>query len=146
MKRKIDSDPSKASLRAIPEVDFRRYGPGKRNPFAKRIRAEGCTLAHHEPAPSSLRDMPEIDSTTKGSRNPYAQRIRAGGIELQVGRGRPPHGHATGPTHVKSIRLPPSVWRQLERRARAHGMTLHALLRMALLEWLDQDDRSSSSG
>src|SRR5262245_38335901 len=47
MKKRISrSDPTPASLREIPEVDFRRYGPGSRNPFAKRIHAEGWRVVH----------------------------------------------------------------------------------------------------
>ena len=129
-------DPSRTSLGAVPEVDFSRYGRRRRNPFAKRIAKEGWQVVHPELSPASLSEMPELRAGTKGRRNPYAKRIATQGIELQVGRGRPRAGEETGPTRVKSVRLPPLVWEQLEEQARAEGLALHALLRTAILEWL----------
>jgi hypothetical protein len=137
MKKKPDAEPSRASLGALPEVDFRRYGPGRRNPFAKRLHREGWQLWHEGPAAGSVSEMPEVAADAVGRPNPYARRIAAGGIELQVGRG-PRAGHETGPTEVRSVRLPPAIWKALEQRARAEGLSLHALVRTALLEWLDR--------
>ena len=129
-------DPSRTSLGAVPEVDFSKYGRRRRNPFAKRIAKEGWELVHPEPSPASLSEMPEVRAGTRGRRNPYAKRIGSQGVELQVGRGRPRAGAEIGPTRVKSVRLPPLVWKQLEEQARAEGLALHALLRTAILEWL----------
>lgn len=55
---------------------------------------------------------------------------------LQVGRGRPRGGAETGPTVLKSVRLPPAIWKELERRARAEGVAVHALVRKAILALL----------
>jgi hypothetical protein len=129
-------DPSRTSVGAVPEVDFGKYGRRRRNPFAKRMAKEGGELVHREPSPASLSEMPEVRAGTKGRRNPYAKRIASQGVELQVGRGRPRAGAETGPTQVKSVRLPPLVWKQLEDQARAEGLALHAVLRRAILEWL----------
>jgi hypothetical protein len=52
-----------------------------------------------------------------------------------VGRGRPRKGQETGPTIPRSIRFAPAVWKRLEQRAKAEGITLHAALRAAILEW-----------
>lgn len=130
-------DPSAASVRAVPTVDFGAYGAGERNPFAARMKAEGWELVHEGPSSESLQDIPELRASAKGRPNPYAERIRAQGIELQVGRRRPRRDKEVGPTVVKSVRLPPAVWKRLEKQARASGIALHALVRAALLEWLD---------
>lgn len=129
-------NPSETSLRAVPEVDFSAYGRRRRNPFAKRIAKEGRDLVHRQPSRVSLEEMPEVGATTKGRRNPYAKRIATQGAQLQVGRGRPRAGEETGPTHVKSVRLPPMVWKELEEQARVEGLALHAVLRAAILDWL----------
>jgi hypothetical protein len=137
MKKTTDAKgPSRSSLAAEPEVDFGKYGRRRRNPFAKRIAKDGWELVHSEPSPASLSEMPEVRPAVKGRRNPYAKRIASQGVELQVGRGRPRAGAEIGPTEVKSVRLPPLVWKQLEDQARADGLALHALLRTAILQWL----------
>src|SRR5581483_1333314 len=135
MKKKSKRLPSRASVREIPEVDFGRYGRGRRNPFASRIRREGWELVHDGPSKASLREMPEIARGTRGRANPYSKRLKARGVELQVGRGRPSR---KGPTEVKSVRLPPSLWKQLEAEAAVEGIALHALVRAALVRWLNR--------
>ena len=135
-KARTDRGPSKKSLRALPEIDFSRYRI-RRNRFANRIRREGIELLHEEPSRGSLREMPEPDLTRASvRRNPYAERIRAAGITLQVGRGRPRRQHEVGPTVTRSVRLPPRVWADLEKRARAEGVAVHALLRRAIAQLL----------
>lgn len=90
---------------------------------------------HQEPSRASLREIPEVDfDRAKLRRNPYAERIAAEGI-IHVGPGRPRKGKETGPTIPRSIRFPAPVWRRLERRAKAEGISLHAALRAAILEW-----------
>jgi uncharacterized DUF497 family protein len=128
-------EPSRASLRELPEIDFGAYGRARRNPFAKRIRTEGWELVHDGPSRAALDEMPETDfSRVRASSNPYAARIKTQGYELQVGRRRPAAGTEVGPTVVKSVRLPPALWRQLEEKARSEGVALHALVRTALEE------------
>lgn len=88
-----------------------------------------------EPSRDSLREIPEVDfEAAKVRRNPYADRIAAEGI-VHVGRGRPRKGEETGPTVPRSIRFPAAVWKRLEERAKAEGISLHAALRAAILEW-----------
>ena len=141
--------PTRTSLREMPEVDFAAYRVRK-NPFAKRIAREGIEIVtarpargravrEREPSRSSLREMPEIDPAKGRARqNPYARRIAAEGMTLQVGRGRPKRGAETGPTVPKSVRLPEQVWERLAQRAREEGITLHAALRAAVIEWLNR--------
>jgi hypothetical protein len=114
MKKRIErKDPSRASLRAVPPVDFERHEPGRRNPFAARIRREGWSLVHEGPSRASLREIPELGARAKGQPNPYARRIRAAGFELQIGRRRPRRGKEVGRTQVRSVRLPPAVWARI---------------------------------
>jgi hypothetical protein len=136
--KKVRTEPAKeptaASLRDMPEVDMRHYR-AKRNRFAARIMREGVVVAHEDPSQASLEAIPEADlATARVRKNRYAARIQKTGIVLQVGRGRPRREDETGPTVTKSIRLPPAVWAKLEKRARAEGIAVHALLRRALVE------------
>ena len=89
-----------------------------------------------EPSRTSLREIPEVDfRSATVRRNPYAARIAAeGGIHF--GRGRPRKGEETGPTIPRSIRFPAPVWKRLEKEAKAKGITLHAALRAAIMEWV----------
>jgi hypothetical protein len=93
---------------------------------------------HEDPSRAALREMPEVDfETAKVRRNPYAKRIAAEGI-VHVRPGRPRKGEESGPTIPRSIRFPAPVWKRLEKRAKAEGITLHAALRAAIIEWVDR--------
>jgi len=88
-----------------------------------------------EPSRASLREIPEVDFTKATvRRNPYATRIAAEGI-VHVRRGRPKKGAETGPTEPRSIRFPAPIWKLLEKRAKAQGLTLHSALRAAIVDW-----------
>jgi Ribbon-helix-helix protein, copG family len=89
------------------------------------------------PSKASLREIPEIDfSRTRVRRNPYAARIAREGAEVQIGRGRPKKLMEVGNTRPRSVRFPDEVWAALEVAANRRGLTLHAALRQAILEWL----------
>jgi hypothetical protein len=93
-------------------------------------------MSQREPSKRSLREIPEIDLRSARVRpNPYARRIAAEGLVVQVGRGRPKRLLESGGTTPRSVRFPDEVWELLERRARARGLTLHAALREAILQW-----------
>ena len=94
-------------------------------------------VRHPEPSKASLKAIPEMDfSTPQVRKNPYAARIAKGGIVVQVGRGRPRKVLEVGGTEPRSVRFPKVVWRRLETQAKHRGLTLHAALRQAILEWL----------
>ena len=144
MKKAID--PSRASLREIPEVDFTKYRR-QRNPFAARIARDGIRIVAprsvgpltrtREPSRRSLREIPEVDVRgQKRRKNPYAGRIAREGIVLQVGRGRPSAGSEVGETRPKSVRFPDEVWAEIARAARKKGITVHAAIRAAVIAWL----------
>jgi hypothetical protein len=125
-----------ASWSDVTEIDFSTYRMRK-NRFAKRVAKEGLELVHDEPSRASLAEIPEADfGRVRVRRSPYAARIEASGLLLQVGKGRPKRGAETGPTILKSVRLPPAVWKELERRARSEGVAVHALVRKAVLALL----------
>jgi hypothetical protein len=90
-----------------------------------------------EPSRASLDEIPESDfAKVRVRKNPYAARIAREGIEIQVGRGRPRKLLEVGGTEPRSLRFPRAIWKRLEGRAKGKGMTLHAALRQAILEWL----------
>jgi hypothetical protein len=89
-----------------------------------------------EPSKASLQIMPEVDfSKVQVRPNPYAKRISAEGIAVQVGRGRPRKMFETGGTIPRSVRFSPAMWALLEKRAKEKGLSLHAALREAILDW-----------
>ena len=89
-----------------------------------------------EPSKQSLHEVPEVDfRKVQVRRNPYAARVVAEGLVVQVGRGRPKRLLESGGTSPRSVRFPDEIWSLLERRAKAKGLTLHAALREAILEW-----------
>ena len=144
MKKAIE--PSRASLREIPEVDFTRYRR-QSSPFAARIAHEGIRIIAprltgplgppREPSRRSLREIPEVDVRGRKRRsNPYAERIAREGIVLQIGRGRPRRGTEVGETSPKSVRFPDEVWAEIARAARKKGITVHAAIRAAVIAWL----------
>jgi len=91
-----------------------------------------------EPSNASLREIPEVDfASATVRRNPHAARIAAEGA-VHIRRGRPRKGTETGPTEPRSIRFPAPVWKLLEQRAKAEGLTLHSALRAAILDWVRQ--------
>ncbi len=126
------TDPTRASLEELPEVDFRKLVV-RRNPYAARIAAEGSRLVHDEPGRASLAEIPEVDlRTAKHRRNPYAKRIDPSALKMQTRRGRPALGDESGPTVTRSVRLPVALASALEMLARDAGITMHALMRDTL--------------
>ena len=92
-----------------------------------------------EPSKASLREIPQVDfARSRPRRNRYAKRIAAEGIFVQVGRGRPKKVLEVGGTVPRSVRFPANVWAMLERHAKKKGLTLHAALREAILDWLNR--------
>ena len=98
---------------------------------------------YRDPSPESLREIPEVDlAKGKWVRNPYAARIAREGIEIVLpGRGRPTKGTETGTT-TRSVRFSPRVWEEIEETALAKGLSLHAALRKAIVEWMGRNEKS----
>jgi hypothetical protein len=92
-----------------------------------------------EPSKASLREMPEVDfSRARVRPNPYAAGIAKEGITVQIGKGRPTKLAEVGGTSPRSVRFPDEIWKLIEARAKKKGITLHAALRQAILEWIER--------
>jgi len=141
MKKEISKDrinPSAASLREMPEIDFSAYRI-RRNPYAARIAREGFDVVHQGPSAASLKEMPEADfSRSRVRRNKYAARAVAAASKVQYGKGRPVKGEEIGPTPSRSLRLPEAVWKDLEEAARQRSTTVHALLREVVVNYVSR--------
>src|ERR1700734_1711410 len=95
--------------------------------------------SHREPSKASLKEIPEVDfSKARVRKNPYAARIAKEGITVQVGKGRPKKLEEVGGTSPRSVRFPDEVWKLIEARAKKKGLSLHAALRMAILDWIER--------
>ena len=93
------------------EVDFERFGPVRRGAFSGADEPGGPSLL-------ALWEMPEIPDDA-----------------VLLRRGHPGKGKSRK-TVVRSVRLPESVWKELEAQAEERDMNLHQAMRAALLSWL----------
>jgi hypothetical protein len=57
-----------------------------------------------------------------------------GGVRIRIKPGRPPKGKEA-PIQVKAVKMAVAFWESFEFQAEAAGLTLHAAMRAALLEW-----------
>lgn len=60
--------------------------------------------------------------------------ILEGSVRIRIRPGRPPKGEEA-PVRVKAVKMPAEFWDSFESQAEAAGLTLHAAMRSALLEW-----------
>ena len=93
-------------------IDFTRFGPVRRNAFAGGGEAGGPSLR-------ALWEMPQLAT---------------GAVLLR--RGRPGKGRRRQTSTVKSVRLPDTLWKEIERAARSKRLNLHQAMRAALLGWI----------
>jgi hypothetical protein len=96
------------------ELIFSTLGRVRRNAFAGSGQRGGPSLA-------ALWEMPELESN-----------------QIMLRRGRPSQG-AVRKTTAKSIRLPESIWKKFEKRAKAKHLGVHQAMRTALLSWLNAE-------
>ncbi len=99
-----------------------------RNPFFTNVERTGIRIVTPvEPLPHGGREVS----------NPYYPHVgQPEGVRLRVRRGRPPRGEEAGATVIKSVRLPPEIWKRVEAQAEREGLTRHAAVRQAILIWL----------
>jgi hypothetical protein len=122
----------------MPEIDFSLYRV-RRNHYAARIAREGLEVKHGGPSKTSLVEMPEADFDRARARsNKYAEQAAEAASKIQYGKGRPRRGEEVGPTPARALRLPHAVWQALEREARDHSTTVHALLRELVVTHLNR--------
>ena len=89
-----------------------------------------------EPSQASLREIPEMDfsrAVVLGRGEEGLQRARE---LLKARRGRPKKGMRADGSSPRSIRFSDEMWQALEQRAKSRHVTLHALLREVIAEWL----------
>jgi hypothetical protein len=98
------------------EIDFKRFGPVRRNAFAGADEEGGPGLL-------ALWEMPQLATDA-----------------VLLRRGRPRKGEKKT-TQVRSVRLPEALWRDLESAARAKSLNVHQAMRAALLGWIRQSSR-----
>ena len=60
-------------------------------------------------------------------------------LHLLPRRGRPRADEAVPPVKTKSVKMPPAFWDELQSLSRAKGITIHAAMRSALLEWVERN-------
>jgi len=89
-----------------------------------------------EPSAASLRETPEIDFTKAQVLGRGAVGLRRARALLRAQRGRPRKGAQPQGSSPRSIRFSDAMWRDLERYAKRRRITLHALLREVIAEWL----------
>ena len=58
-----------------------------------------------------------------------------GAMRMRIVPGRPPKGEEA-PVQVKAVKMPAAFWDSFQSEAQAAGLTLHAAMRNALLEWV----------
>ena len=92
-------------------IDFSRFGPMRRNAFAGANEPGGPSLL-------ALWEMPQLATDA-----------------VMLRRGHPGKGKKRT-TVVRSVRLPESLWKELERAAHAKQLNLHQAMRAALLGWI----------
>ena len=98
-------------------VDFKRFGPARRNAFAGADQEGGPSLL-------ALWEMPQLATDA-----------------VLLRRGRPRQGKKRTST-VRSVRLPDALWKELERAARAKSLNVHQAMRAALLGWIRQTSKT----
>ena len=57
-----------------------------------------------------------------------------GSLRIRIAPGRPPKGEEA-PVQVKAVKMPAAFWESFQSQAQAEGLTIHAAMRNALLEW-----------
>ncbi len=99
------------------------------------------------PSKASLREMPERAEGARSKRNKFAAQIaKDGGLLYEVDgekprwvplpQGRPKTGVTVEPSKPRSVRLPDTIWEELQARARSRGVGVHTLLRKLVAEYL----------
>ena len=89
-----------------------------------------------EPSVASLRAIPELDFSKAIVLGRGAAGLRRAHALLKERRGRPRAGTSPTGSSPRSIRFTDQMWLELERRAKRRRITLHALLREVIADWL----------
>ena len=66
--------------------------------------------------------------------NAHKNQPLEGMTRIRITPGRPPKGEEA-PVQVKAVKMPESFWANFQAQAQEAGLTLHAAMRSALIEW-----------
>src|SRR5687767_10973427 len=99
----------------------------------KKAKTKGSA---QEPSRASLREIPEIDFSRAVVLGRGAEGLANARALFKERRGRPRKGTKAAGSSPRSIRFSDAMWRELERRAKQRHISLHALLREVIAEWL----------
>ena len=91
-----------------------------------------------EPSAASLRAIPELDFSKAVVLGRGAAGLHRARALLKARRGRPRNGTRAAGSSPRSVRFTDEMWLALERRAKRRGITLHALLREVIADWLSK--------
>ena len=97
-----------------------------RNPFYAAVQRGGICFAN------PIKSLPHGNRVAS---NPYYDRIVTDG-GVCVAMGRPSRHEKARPTVVKSVRLPPEVWKRVQDQAARERIPVNAAVRQAILIWL----------
>lgn len=89
-----------------------------------------------EPTSRSLKEIPELDFSTAIVLGRGHEGLKRARVLMNAKRGRPRKGARPDGSTPRSIRFSDRMWRDLERRAKRRHVSLHALLREVIADWL----------
>jgi hypothetical protein len=69
----------------------------------------------------------------------YGPHVSSIYLHILPKKGRPKAGDIVEPVQTKSVKMPPAFWADLQGAAREHGLTMHAAIRTALMEWVTKN-------
>jgi hypothetical protein len=97
-----------------------------------RVEADPNTLAIEELQARYFESVKECEEE-------YGPDVPSIYLHLLPRRGRPKANEAVAPVQTKSVKMPPAFWNQFQTLSRSKGMTIHAAIRSALLEWVERN-------
>lgn len=115
---------------------------------SRKRKATNALTVEHPAGKVPSGKVPELNANAKLKPNRFAAKIaREGGYWVKTdGKeprwvpykrdGRPKKGELSEPSKVRSVRLPDSVWQELQARARQRGVGVHTLLRELVAKYL----------
>jgi hypothetical protein len=100
---------------------------------------EAVRRAKADPATPTIEEMqvrhPQAAKEAEAEYGPHVPSIY---LHLLPRRGRPKVGEPQEPVQTKSVRMSPVFWEEFRELAGRDGMTLHAAIRSALVDWVEK--------
>jgi hypothetical protein len=100
---------------------------------------EAIRRAKADPSAPTIGEMQARQAqTAKEVEAEYGPHVPSIYLHLLPRRGRPKVGEPQEPVQTKSVRMPPVFWDEFRELAGKDGMTLHAAIRSALVDWVEK--------